>query len=213
MWLRHRRPADQRRHRARGSADDDVQRRDALEPHRVDADVVDVSGQREPCGERIDEEVEERERRARRRRRRRSSRRAARFVLAGSGRFAVRFITRSMSASHTQLNAPADAAASAPPSSVQKSSAGARNAARGHHHRRGGRDEQQHDDARLREFVVVARGARDRHRRGRARMHRARGRVRRRSSRRPPRRRTPGRASAALTACASRRSSATAARR
>ncbi len=43
---------------------------------------------------------------------------------AGIGRSWVRFITRSMSASQTQLNAPADAAASAPANSVQKTSAG-----------------------------------------------------------------------------------------
>ena len=62
-----RRPADQRRDRAGGAADDDVLGRRALQPARVDEDVEEVAGQREQCGEHVDEAREqyERERRER----------------------------------------------------------------------------------------------------------------------------------------------------
>ena len=69
-----------------------------------------------------------------------------------------------MSASQTQLNAPADAAASAPREQRPEEQRERRNAARGHDHRRRRRDEQQHDDARLRELVVVADEREHRHR-------------------------------------------------
>ena len=45
----HRRPADDRRERAGGAADDDVLRRAALQPDRVDEDV-EGDRQRQPCG-------------------------------------------------------------------------------------------------------------------------------------------------------------------
>ena len=95
----------------------------ALEPHRVDADVEDVAAKRKPCGQRIDQEVEQRKRRDTRESPQKSFARTGEMRPCGIGRRIVRAITRSMSASKTQLSAPAEPAASAPPSSVQNVSA------------------------------------------------------------------------------------------
>ena len=49
----HRRPAQHRRHRARGAADDDVLRRERLEDHGIDDGIADERGQRQPHRERV----------------------------------------------------------------------------------------------------------------------------------------------------------------
>ena len=59
---RHGRPADQRRNRAGRAADDDVLRRAALEPERVDDRVPEEPGQREAGGEHVDGGCEQRKR-------------------------------------------------------------------------------------------------------------------------------------------------------
>ncbi len=48
-----RRPADERRYRARGAPDDDVLRRAALEPDRVDEDVAEEARERQRCREQV----------------------------------------------------------------------------------------------------------------------------------------------------------------
>ena len=56
----HRGPAEHRRHRARGAADDDVLRRQRLQHHGVDDRVADEGGERQPHRQRIDRNVQQR---------------------------------------------------------------------------------------------------------------------------------------------------------
>ena len=94
----HRRPADERRHRAGGSADDDVLRRPPLEPHRVDEDVVQRCRRAtatRPAGSR---EVQQHERAGTEQPCANASARFGAIVPSGSGRPIVRCISSSMSA-------------------------------------------------------------------------------------------------------------------
>ena len=61
------RPADERGHRAGRPADDDVLRRRALQPARVDEDVEQVAGEREQGRRHVDRHAEQHERRGRER--------------------------------------------------------------------------------------------------------------------------------------------------
>ena len=147
-------PADQRRNRAGGAADHDVQRRDSLEPHRVDHDVVRVPGQREPGGERVHERVQQREARRFARAPRRSARRAprsrrARPAAAWCGSSSGRCPGPTRSSARPPMPPRARRRAASRKLSRR------RQAARRHQHRRQRRDQQQVDDARLGELVVV----------------------------------------------------------
>ena len=103
----HRRPAEHRRHRARGAADDDVLRRRRLEDHRVDHRVADERGERQPHGERVDELHQQPQAGAAQQRRRTPGSAAPRARRAAAAASCVRAITASIFCSTRQLTAAA----------------------------------------------------------------------------------------------------------
>ena len=95
---RHRRPADGGRKRAGEPADDDVLRRAALQPHRVDEHVEGDGEGEKRRGHEIDEQPHDGDR-AHGQRRAEGRRVAGRNGPRGMGRDRVRAISASMSAS------------------------------------------------------------------------------------------------------------------
>ena len=162
--------ADHRREGARGAADDDVLRRRALQPHRVDDDVEEDREGEEARGEPVGDEPEH-QHRAGRKRQAEGERLVRRDPPAGIGRLRVRVIRASISASHHMLRQPE---APAPTAIIEERGEGDHRVHGGmrHHHADERREHDERHHPRLQERDVVG----DLAVRGRVRSERVRSR-------------------------------------